>query len=162
MDSKQPSFFEGVAQFNIAAGVIEPTTQQFDPKLVGFYTGMQCEELAEKLNVIFGEQPNNQWLRNLISGLEELGQSLKEDKYRTYIAHADRVELLDADIDVLVVTEGAILSSGADGTGGRGEVNRSNLAKIVDGKVIRDPATGKILKPEGWTKPNLAPFVCKS
>ncbi|MBM4707881.1 hypothetical protein GS982_01605 [Rhodococcus hoagii] len=36
------------------------------------------------------------------------------------------------------------------------EVTRSNLAKIVDGKVIKHPETGKVLKPEGWTAPNIA------
>lgn len=36
------------------------------------------------------------------------------------------------------------------------EVQRSNMAKVVDGKVVRDPDTGKILKPEGWTPPDIA------
>jgi predicted HAD superfamily Cof-like phosphohydrolase len=40
------------------------------------------------------------------------------------------------------------------------EVKRSNLDKIdyETGKVIRR-ADGKILKPEGWTPPNLESFV---
>jgi len=36
------------------------------------------------------------------------------------------------------------------------EVQRSNMAKVVDGKVVRDPHTGKVLKPEGWTAPDIA------
>ena len=35
------------------------------------------------------------------------------------------------------------------------EVTRSNLSKIVDGKVLRSD-TGKILKPEGFTRPDIA------
>lgn len=35
------------------------------------------------------------------------------------------------------------------------EVTRSNLDKIVDGKVIKNPETGKILKPEGWVGPDI-------
>lgn len=35
------------------------------------------------------------------------------------------------------------------------EVTRSNLDKIVDGKVIKDPETNKILKPEGWRGPDV-------
>nr|WP_296763994.1 hypothetical protein [Rhodococcus sp. (in: high G+C Gram-positive bacteria)] len=35
------------------------------------------------------------------------------------------------------------------------EVHQSNLAKMVDGKVIRDPDTGKVLKPAGWTPPDV-------
>ncbi len=34
------------------------------------------------------------------------------------------------------------------------EVHRSNMAKLVDGKVIRRD-DGKILKPEGWTPPDI-------
>ncbi|CDZ88996.1 hypothetical protein ACQR3W_21810 [Rhodococcus ruber] len=36
-----------------------------------------------------------------------------------------------------------------------GEVTRSNLSKIVDGKVLRSD-TGKILKPAGFTRPDIA------
>jgi len=34
------------------------------------------------------------------------------------------------------------------------EVHRSNMAKLVDGKVIRRE-DGKVLKPEGWTPPDV-------
>ncbi|MEV4127130.1 hypothetical protein [Nocardia sp. NPDC049707] len=36
------------------------------------------------------------------------------------------------------------------------EVQRSNLAKLVDGKVIRHPQTNKIMKPTGWRAPDIA------
>lgn len=35
------------------------------------------------------------------------------------------------------------------------EIHRSNMAKLVDGKVVRRD-DGKILKPQGWTPPDLA------
>ena len=38
------------------------------------------------------------------------------------------------------------------------EVHRSNMAKLVDGKVIRRD-DGKVLKPEGWQPPQLAQFL---
>ena len=38
------------------------------------------------------------------------------------------------------------------------EVHRSNMAKLVDGKVIRRE-DGKVLKPEGWQPPQLAQFL---
>lgn len=70
------------------------------------------------------------------------------------------VDELDALIDILVVTVGAIHSMGADGTGAWQEVMRTNFAKIdpVTGKV-RKRSDGKVLKPEGWTPPNLSPYV---
>lgn len=74
--------------------------------------------------------------------------------------NGDQVEQLDALIDILVVTIGAIHSMGADGEGAWNEVMRTNFAKIdtVTGKV-RKREDGKVLKPEGWTPPELAQFV---
>lgn len=75
-------------------------------------------------------------------------------------AAADPKECLDALIDILVVTVGAIHSLGADGEGAWNEVMRTNFAKI-------DPATGrvnkredgKVLKPEGWKPPELEQYI---
>jgi predicted HAD superfamily Cof-like phosphohydrolase len=67
---------------------------------------------------------------------------------------------LDALIDILVVTIGAIHSAGFNGECAWQEVMRSNFAKVdpVTGK-IRKRGDGKILKPDGWTPPNLEPFA---
>ena len=74
----------------------------------------------------------------------------------------DRVEQLDALIDILVVTIGAIHSMGADAEGAWKEVMQTNFAKIdyETGKV-RKREDGKVLKPLGWTPPNLKEFVIK-
>jgi predicted HAD superfamily Cof-like phosphohydrolase len=74
----------------------------------------------------------------------------------------DRVEQLDALLDFIVVTIGAIHSGGFDGEGGWKEVIGTNLAKIdkETGKV-RKREDGKVLKPVGWVPPELAPFVSK-
>jgi predicted HAD superfamily Cof-like phosphohydrolase len=75
----------------------------------------------------------------------------------------DLTEQLDALIDILVVTIGAIHSAGFDGEGAWKEVMRTNFAKIdpVTGKV-RKREDGKVLKPEGWTAPELAQFIKKN
>jgi predicted HAD superfamily Cof-like phosphohydrolase len=67
---------------------------------------------------------------------------------------------LDALIDILVVTIGAIHSMGADAEGAWNEVMRSNLAKIdpESGRVLKRE-DGKVLKPEGWTAPELDPYL---
>jgi predicted HAD superfamily Cof-like phosphohydrolase len=72
----------------------------------------------------------------------------------------DRVEQLDALIDILVVTIGAIHSMGADAEGAWKEVMKTNFAKIDSetGKV-RKREDGKVLKPTGWSAPNLQPFL---
>jgi predicted HAD superfamily Cof-like phosphohydrolase len=67
---------------------------------------------------------------------------------------------LDALVDILVVTIGAIHSLGANGEAAWNEVMRTNFAKIDSetGKVHKRE-DGKVLKPEGWTPPNLEPFT---
>ena len=74
----------------------------------------------------------------------------------------DRVEQLDALLDFIVVTTGAIHSGGFDGEGGWKEVMRTNFAKIdKDTGKVRKREDGKVLKPLGWTPPDLSPFVKK-
>jgi predicted HAD superfamily Cof-like phosphohydrolase len=72
----------------------------------------------------------------------------------------DPVEQLDALIDILVVTIGAIHSGGFDAEGAWKEVMRTNFAKIdhETGKV-RKREDGKVLKPVGWTAPELKQFI---
>jgi predicted HAD superfamily Cof-like phosphohydrolase len=74
----------------------------------------------------------------------------------------DRVEQLDALIDILVVTIGAIHSMGADAEGAWKEVMRTNFAKVDSetGKV-RKREDGKVLKPVGWNSPVLSPYLTK-
>lgn len=76
------------------------------------------------------------------------------------LADNDRVEQLDALIDILVVTIGAIHSGGFDAEGAWKEVMQTNFAKVDhDTGKVRKREDGKVLKPTGWTPPNLKPFV---
>lgn len=100
---------------------------------------------------------NEEQYKLYINLIEEEFRELKEA-----IAAGDIVEQLDALEDILVVTIGAIHSAGMDGEGGWKEVMRTNFAKIdkATGKV-RKREDGKVLKPLGWTPPDLKPFVTK-
>jgi len=71
----------------------------------------------------------------------------------------DPVEQLDALIDILVVTIGAIHSAGFDAEGAWKEVMRSNFAKIGEDGKVRKREDGKVLKPLGWTPPELKQFI---
>jgi predicted HAD superfamily Cof-like phosphohydrolase len=108
-----------------------------------------CDQVVDKLD----ENQYNMYL-NLI---EEEHKELKEA-----LDAKDPVEQLDALIDILVVTIGAIHSAGFDAEGAWKEVMRTNFAKIdkVTGKV-RKREDGKVLKPLGWTAPELSPFLKK-
>ena len=81
-------------------------------------------------------------------------------EFNAAVAQGDRVEQLDALLDILVVTIGAIHSGGFDGEAGWKEVMSTNFAKIdkETGKV-RKREDGKVLKPLGWTAPDLKPYV---
>ena len=79
------------------------------------------------------------------------------------IAACDNVEILDALTDILVVTIGAIHSAGYDAEGAWKEVMKTNFAKIdKDTGKVRKREDGKVLKPVGWTAPELAPFTKKN
>ena len=82
------------------------------------------------------------------------------DELEEAIQDNDKVEQLDALIDILVVTMGAVRAAGWDGEAAWKEVMDTNFAKIdpTTGKVIKRE-DGKVLKPEGWEAPQLAQFV---
>ena len=101
------------------------------------------------------EERNDQQYLMYIGLIEEESKELDQA-----LLNNNSVEQLDALIDILVVTIGAIHSMGADAEGAWKEVMRTNFAKIDHntGKV-RKREDGKVLKPTGWTPPNLGPFV---
>ena len=72
----------------------------------------------------------------------------------------DQVEQLDALVDILIVTMGAIRAAGWDSEAAWNEVMNTNFAKInpTTGKVIKRE-DGKVLKPEGWKAPELKQFI---
>ena len=86
----------------------------------------------------------------------------EHNELKEAVAADDMTEQLDALIDILVVTIGAIHSAGFDAEGAWKEVMSTNFAKIdrETGKV-RKREDGKVLKPLGWTPPELAPFLKK-
>ena len=89
--------------------------------------------------------------------LIELRIKLLTEEVQEYAEAAragDLVEVLDA---------GTIINHGMQNIydDAFNEVHRSNMAKLVDGKVIRRE-DGKVLKPEGWQPPNLPQFLPSS
>ena len=92
-----------------------------------------------------------------------LYQDLIKEEYTEFWdaeAVSDEVEQLDACMDMIWVILGYCYMKGWDVNGAWNEVARSNLAKInpETGKVIKRE-DGKVLKPEGWTPPQLEKFV---
>jgi predicted HAD superfamily Cof-like phosphohydrolase len=83
------------------------------------------------------------------------------DELTVAINNSDQIETLDALIDILVVTIGAIHSMGADGEGAWKEVMRSNFSKVGEDGKVRKREDGKVLKPVGYSPPELKPFIKK-
>ena len=76
------------------------------------------------------------------------------------VGPVDKVETLDALIDIMVVTVGALQSLGVDAEGAWKEVMSTNFAKIdsLTGRV-RKREDGKVLKPLGWRAPELSKYI---
>ena len=108
-----------------------------------------CDQSVDSFNA----DQFNMYLTLIEEEADELGKAIKNH---------DQVETLDALIDILVVTIGAIHSAGFDAEGSWKEVMATNFAKIEreTGKV-RKREDGKVLKPQGWTAPDLKPFLKK-
>ncbi len=87
-------------------------------------------------------------------------KNLIEEEFRELQEAHDMEAELDALIDILVVTIGALHSAGFDGEGAWKEVMATNFNKIdrQSGKV-RKREDGKVLKPVGWVAPNMVPFL---
>jgi predicted HAD superfamily Cof-like phosphohydrolase len=108
-----------------------------------------CEQSVDSFNA----DQFNMYVGLIEEEAEELAEAINKQ---------DRVETLDALIDILVVTIGAIHSMAADAEGAWREVMATNFAKIdrETGKV-RKREDGKVLKPTGWHPPVLSPFLTK-
>jgi predicted HAD superfamily Cof-like phosphohydrolase len=112
------------------------------------------EKFMRACDQTVGEFNQNQF--NMYLGLIE--EEAKE--LSVAINNHDKIETLDALIDILVVTIGTIHSMGADAEGAWKEVMSTNFAKIdKDTGKVRKREDGKVLKPLGWVAPDLKPFV---
>lgn len=145
-------FFSDVETFMTIAGQLD-NKRKFDARQVALYIGLQLEELGEKLEAC-GFSPASP----IVNMLHDTSASFKAGMFDNMVVNANREELLDADIDLAWVTIGSALSQGADVQGAAEEVSRANLAKFPNGIAIRDE-NGKVVKPAGWTGPDLKSFV---
>jgi len=104
-------------------------------------------------------QPTGAWNEDQFNLYTRLIQEETDELWAANAA-ANPTECLDALIDIMVVTIGAIHSLGVDGEGAWAEVMRSNLDKIdpITG-FVKKREDGKVLKPEGWKPPELDQFI---
>ncbi len=99
------------------------------------------------------EQTKQLRINLLQEELNELKEALENN---------DPLETLDALIDLQYVLDGAFLSFGLQAVKQAAfeEVHRSNMSKLgEDGKPIRRPEDGKVMKGPNYFKPDLAQFI---
>lgn len=83
------------------------------------------------------------------------------EEYMTGEGKDDIVEIADALADLIYIACGTAVSYGIPLDKVFAEVHRSNMAKLVDGKPIYRE-DGKVMKPEGWTPPDVEGVLKKS
>jgi len=121
----------------------------------------ECDMLEE-----FNEAFEIPYLDSPDVGSEEMGELrirlLQEEvqEYADAVRDGDLVEILDALGDIAYILAGSILNHGLQEVIDEAftEIHRSNMAKLVDGKVLKRD-DGKVVKPEDWTPPNLEQFL---
>lgn len=148
-----------VYEFNKLGGTVPPG--HFNADRVGFYTGMQLEEMAETLEAIAVgavTHADRARLEIFAAMMDSWGKEFKSGKHHGSVLRANREQLLDGAVDVAVVTIGSITYQTPQFIGAIGAVLQANARKCPGGKSTHD-VDGKIIKPEGWYPPDLSSFV---
>ena len=105
----------------------------------------------------------NQSTKPLLPNEEErkLRIKLLREEFEEYLEgeeNNDLVEIADALADLIYIACGTAVSYGIPLDVVFDEVHRSNMAKLVNGKPIYRE-DGKVLKPEGWTPPDIERII---
>lgn len=120
----------------------------------------QVQEFHETYGLPVLDRPNISDEKTNALRINLLAEEL--DELKEALAAGDLVETLDALIDLQYVLDGAFLSFGLQSVkqAAFDEVHRSNMSKLgADGKPIRRPEDGKVLKGPNYFQPDMKQFV---
>lgn len=123
--------------------------------------GVHFEEVQEFILALLKQAPDE-----LINNLEyasfavkDLSTLLKSGEYVFNDGLEESTEALDAIVDQVVTATGVAYMCGWDANGAVKEVNRSNYSKFdINGNAIFN-STGKIMKSDLYSPPNLTPYI---
>lgn len=149
--SDLPNLLDGTEQFLRAAGHPIPDKPAIPPaETVALRLKLLIEEVTELVEAV--------GFRDLYDYLECAHDETAEMVIDTATVDGkfDLPEVVDAFHDITVIAHGGALeTAGSDGAKRTAdEVTRSNLSKIVGGVALRRE-DGKIIKPAGWTPPDI-------
>lgn len=146
-----PNLLDGTEEFLVAAGHPIPDAPSIPAaSVIALRLKLLVEEVTELMQAV-GFDDLYDYLE---CAADEVVVDVVEDAREG--GDVDLVEMVDAFHDITVIAFGGALET-AGSVGARrsaDEVTRSNLAKIVDGKVLRRE-DGKIQKPPGFTPPDI-------
>ena len=134
----------------------KPTTSGVDYTM-SFYTDVK--EFHQAFGQRIGDKPDLPDINERALRVRLLSEEFEE--YRSAEYDNDIVEIADALADIIYIACGTAVSYGIPLDKVFEEVHRSNMAKLVDGKVLRRE-DGKVQKPEGWTPPDIEGVLKKS
>lgn len=142
------------------------TTGKFNARQACLYTGLQLEELAEKIAVVQGgcvTAEASKHLSWLIAMLNQYADEFKQGKHEGDILRANHADLIDADFDLAWVSIGALASTSVAPLGAIAHGSFTNLDKFIeDAKgeltALKD-GNGKIQKRPNWQRPDFESFV---
>ena len=145
LDSKAGIFSRGpvadVLQFMVAMGQL--------PNKLEDFARLPDADLALAHQLMFGAGDGSK--KGEVREMEEGWAKLCRAPTLEHLA-----EFVDGAIDSIYVILWTLHKIGVPVDACWSEVQRSNMAKLgPDGIPLRDPETGKIQKPEGWTAPDL-------
>ena len=167
-----------VALFMKVAGTL-PGRGEFSTRQTALQIGLILEEVAELLYTL---PPETQTERGLAYQLDVAGNAFKSGVYDVPVSKANKLEMLDAFVDIRYVATGGGLAMGSDMQGACAEVAQNNLSKFppctaCSGKgfigelnkpckncsgfglvSLKDP-NGKVIKREGYQKVDLTSYV---
>ena len=137
------------------------TTGKMNAEQACLYTGLQLEELAEKIEAISKgclTEGESRSLRYLARTLNDYASEFKKGIHTGDILRANHADLIDADFDLAWVSIGALISVSPEPERAIAHGTFTNLDKFRDGKCVKD-ANGKIQKPADWQAPDFSAYV---
>jgi len=122
---------------------------------------LKCvQEFHESFDLPVKVQPDISDAKTNLLRINLLAEEL--DELKQALEQGNVVEVLDALTDLQYVLDGAYLSFGLHDVkhAAFSEVHRSNMSKLgADGKPIRRPEDGKVMKGPDYFKPDLSQFI---
>lgn len=143
------SDYQLVKEFTDLAGGFQPVDvpTPMSKSEVYFLVTMMLDEIMELFATVAGPEETKESMINMIRESRNLPQESGSPEEIT-AAQADAM------VDCYVYMLNAAAKKNVDLSSVFKVVHRANTAKIVDGKVLRRE-DGKILKPPGWTAPDI-------